>query len=174
MVTLRKGKKVISIPLGVKQELSKMVKPPMMVQSISFADEVEDDEEDSFLDANPTIVPVFEVDVERILEKYVACPDVHCAAVRSSIQETAMGKSDKPEESDKVEVTEKEDVPPKEAITREEFLYDKLMEKVSRVKEDDLQDLNLGTAENPKCVKVSVHLEVHLEDDFKQNLKVLL
>ena len=46
----------------------------------------------------------------------------------------------------------------------------KLMDKVSRAKEDDLQDLNLGTEEHPKIVKVSVNLE----EDFKQDLKALL
>ena len=63
-----------------------------------------------------------------------------------------------------------EDVAPKEAITRAEFLYDKLMEKVSRVKGDDLQDLNLGSDVSPKVVKVSVNLD----DGFKEDLKKLL
>ena len=44
------------------------------------------------------------------------------------------------------------------------------MEKVSRVKEDDLQELNLGSVENPKIIKISVNLD----DDFKESLKLLL
>ena len=44
------------------------------------------------------------------------------------------------------------------------------MDKGSRAKEDELQDLNLGTKEHPKMVKVSVNLEA----DFKQDLKALL
>lgn len=63
-----------------------------------------------------------------------------------------------------------ENVAPKEAITRAEFLYDKMMEKVSRVKEDDLQDLNLGSEDSPKVVKINVNLN----DGFKEDLKKLL
>ena len=40
---------------------------PMMAQTISLADEVEDDEEDLFLAANPIVIPVFEVDVPAIV-----------------------------------------------------------------------------------------------------------
>ena len=61
-------------------------------------------------------------------------------------------------------------VPPKEAVTRAELLYDKMIEKVSRVKEDDLQELNLGTETNQKVVKVSVNLD----EEFKASLKELL
>ncbi|MCO5587631.1 hypothetical protein L7F22_041580 [Adiantum nelumboides] len=64
----------------------------------------------------------------------------------------------------------KGDIASKEAIIRVEFLYDKLMKKVSRVKEDDLQDLNLGCKGSPKVVKNSVHLD----DAFKEGLKQLL
>ena len=170
VVTLKKGKKVVSTSMGVKQELSRAVKP-MMAQPISFADKVEDDEEDSFLDANPTVVPVFEVDVERILDRYVIGPEAYCAAVETEEEKVSTEKLEELEGSDKVDGDEdKVDVPPKEAITRAEFLYDKLMEKVSRVREDDLQDLNLGSVENPKVVKISVNLD----DEFKGSLKVLL
>lgn len=44
------------------------------------------------------------------------------------------------------------------------------MEKVSRVRDDELKDLNLGTIENPKVIKVSVNLD----EEFKEDLKVLL
>ena len=45
-----------------------------------------------------------------------------------------------------------------------------MMETISRVKEDDLKDLNLGTKDIPKMVRVSVHLD----DEFGQELKELL
>ena len=44
------------------------------------------------------------------------------------------------------------------------------MSKLSRVKEDDLQELNLGTEQEPKTVKISVHVE----GQFKQDLTNLL
>ncbi|MCO5600240.1 hypothetical protein L7F22_054350 [Adiantum nelumboides] len=83
MATLKKGKKVITIAMGEKQELSSAVKP-IIAQPISFAEEVGDEEEDRFLDANPTVVPVFEVNVEQILERYIVFPEAMGAATEDS------------------------------------------------------------------------------------------
>lgn len=44
------------------------------------------------------------------------------------------------------------------------------MFKIARVKEDDLQELNLGTLENPKIVKISVHVEGQFKIDLNQLL----
>ena len=40
---------------------------PLFAQTINLADAVEDDEEEDFLKANPTVVPVFEADVKAII-----------------------------------------------------------------------------------------------------------
>ena len=45
-----------------------------------------------------------------------------------------------------------------------------MMETVSRVKEDELEDLNLGSAKIPKMVRISAHLD----NDSRQELKKLL
>ncbi|MCO5596831.1 hypothetical protein L7F22_050901 [Adiantum nelumboides] len=42
---------------------------PLLAQSINLVAKVENDEEEAFLQANPTIVPIFEVDIEGILQK---------------------------------------------------------------------------------------------------------
>ena len=42
----------------------------MNAQAINLASEVTDDEEEDFLKANPTVVPVFEVDVIDIMDRY--------------------------------------------------------------------------------------------------------
>ena len=44
------------------------------------------------------------------------------------------------------------------------------MSKAARVKEDDLQDLNLGTEQEPQHVKISFHVE----GKFKEDLTKLL
>ena len=45
------------------------------------------------------------------------------------------------------------------------------MAKIVRVQEDDLQDLNLGFAEVPQMVKVSVHVKGQFKTDLSQLLQ---
>ena len=61
-------------------------------------------------------------------------------------------------------------MPPKEAIIWAKTLYDKMLDNISRVQEDDLQDLNIGTTEEPKMVKDNVNLD----KTFKMQLTDLL
>ena len=56
------------------------------------------------------------------------------------------------------------------AVNDAKKAYEEHMSRSSRVKEDDLENLNLGTADNPKNVRISVNLTT----DFRQNLKQLL
>lgn len=67
-----------------------------------------------------------------------------------------------------------ENIPPKESLIRVEVSYRKLMKKLSRVKEDGLQDLNLGSMENSKHVKVSVSLDGDFKGDLKKILQKLM
>lgn len=66
-VILKKGKKSIRFMMGSKKNLSLSDKP-MMSQSFNLAEEIADDEEECFLEANLTVIPIFEVDVERIFD----------------------------------------------------------------------------------------------------------
>lgn len=59
---------MITIPMLGRKHISGKERP-LFAQSINIVEEVEDDEEEAFLQANPTIVSVFEVDVEGILQK---------------------------------------------------------------------------------------------------------
>ena len=68
-VILKKVKKIVIIPMVSKETLPTSIKP-MMAQTINLEEDVEDDEEDLFLAANPTIIPVFEVDVLAIVNQY--------------------------------------------------------------------------------------------------------
>lgn len=142
-VILKKGKKTIRLPMGSKKELTKEHKP-MMAQTINLAEEIEDDEEDSYLQANPTVVPIFDVDVAGIFDKYgrmLDRKDVSCFKL-----EVIPG--DKGTEDDGREVEEDQDlshdeeksvkgkvdddlnVEPEEAILKAEHLYDKMVSQI--------------------------------------------
>ena len=67
-VVIKKGKHSIIVLMNGKKEMVVQEKP-LFAQTINLADAVEDDEEEDFLKANPTVVPVFEVDVKAIINK---------------------------------------------------------------------------------------------------------
>ena len=67
-MTLKKGSKTVKVNMTEKVVLAELIKP-MNVQAINLASEVTDDEEEDFLKANPTVVPVFEVDVIDIMDR---------------------------------------------------------------------------------------------------------
>ncbi|MCO5571971.1 hypothetical protein L7F22_025722 [Adiantum nelumboides] len=62
------GKKSVTISMQGRKQIPPKIKP-LCAQTINLADAVEDDEEEEFLRANPTIFSIFEVDVERIIQK---------------------------------------------------------------------------------------------------------
>ena len=72
------GKNQIQIKLGRQKVVLPMVskvklKPshrPLWAQTISLATEVEDLEEEEYLRSNPSVVPIFEVDVMSIVAEY--------------------------------------------------------------------------------------------------------
>ena len=45
------------------------------------------------------------------------------------------------------------------------------MAKTTRVQEDDLQDINMGSKEDPKMVKVSIHVEGHFKSELSELLQ---
>ena len=68
-IIIKKGSKTVKVIMSEKAVLAKEIKP-MYAQAINLASEVSDDEEEDFLKANPTVVPVFEVDVIDIMDRY--------------------------------------------------------------------------------------------------------
>ncbi|MCO5602281.1 hypothetical protein L7F22_056410 [Adiantum nelumboides] len=70
-VVLRQGKKKVRM----KMVASKVIPPncrPLHAETINMASELEEDEEEEFLRVNSSVIPIFEVDVQHIVEKYVA------------------------------------------------------------------------------------------------------
>ena len=128
--------------------------------------ELFDDEEDEFLKSNPFVISIFEVNVENILQQYVN-------KEKSDLIETDQKLDDQMQQ----EMIEREDSkhlePSKEvlkAVFEGEKAYEEHMAKSSQVKEDELEDLNLGTMESPKNVRISVNLTAA----FKSNLRDFL
>ena len=68
-VTFRKDRKEVVCSMKIADKVDKFVKP-LYAQSINVAADVTDAEEDLFFQSNPTIVPVFEVDIAAIMDRY--------------------------------------------------------------------------------------------------------
>ena len=66
MVLIRQGKKKVQLPM-IRKVTLKQESRPLWVQGIDLAAELEDDEEEEYLQVNPTIIPVFDIDVLAIL-----------------------------------------------------------------------------------------------------------
>ena len=67
IVTITKGKKTVKSPMLTAKVLKQDCKP-LCTQSINFAHEVEDDEEEAYLQANPSMTSILEVNVEAIVK----------------------------------------------------------------------------------------------------------
>ena len=64
-----------------------------------------------------------------------------------------------------------DDMAPEQAIAIAELKYENNMTKSARVLEDDLSEWNLGSEEDPKIVKVSVHVQGRFKEDLLNLLK---
>ena len=146
-MTLKKGSKTVKVSMTEKAVLAESIKP-MNAQAINLASEVTDDEEEDFLKANLTMVPVFEVDVIDIMDRYrflgtssSQCGQVDVGAPIEGINLKEISKEESV--SQILDVQSKEsDKDVNEAIRQAEALYEHTLGKSSRVKEDDLQDLD--------------------------------
>lgn len=87
IVTITKGKKTIKSPM-MSGKVLKQVYKPLCTQTINFSHEVEDDEEEAYLQANHSIVPILEVvDVVAILEQYQGSPSLLYIGVENSVKD---------------------------------------------------------------------------------------
>ena len=65
-ILIRQGKVKIRIPM-LKEIQMQPSQRPLWAQTINLAAKIEDLEEEEFLEANPSIVPVFEINVMAVL-----------------------------------------------------------------------------------------------------------
>ncbi|KAH7288873.1 hypothetical protein KP509_31G047800 [Ceratopteris richardii] len=128
VVMITKGKRNVTIPMHARCNIS-LKEKPLVAQTISLAEEVEDDEEEKFLKANPIVVPVFEVDVESILQHERIFEE------QAEIHNKERGVQEKRDAKDRVEK-----------------IYEKRYTMSNMVKEEDLKELNLGREAGPKMM----------------------
>lgn len=103
---------------------------------------VEQDEEDESLDANPTLESLFEVEVEKIKEKYL------------------QGSAPVPPLEDD-----------EDSLMYEEEYVLRQSKQPRRVPEDDVVEVNMGTKEEPQTVKISKLLEGKFREELISLLK---
>ena len=68
-ITIRKGKKKVKVNMIPSVKLPKHARA-LYAQGINMVEEIEDDEEDAFMQVNESVIPVFEIDVARIVDEY--------------------------------------------------------------------------------------------------------
>lgn len=164
-IKIRHGKKKVTLTMRSKVKL-KSSERPLWAQTISLATEVEDLEEEEYLKLNPTVVPVFDVDILAIAAEYAR-------------QQTDPNQSEKVLTKEELIQLEKEqqnrnlgnqEITVEEAITAAEVRYEQQKVKSVRSAEEELEDLNVGTAEHPKMVRIGKNIE----SEFKEALKKLV
>ena len=109
------------------------------------------------------MVPVFDIDVVRIVEQYRA--DTKTAS--DSAKEIQSKSEVIGDLSDLQDMEVSEDAWDYEELKKQHLLqiiqaernYEEQVSRTSRVQEDELQDLNLGSDEDSQVVKISVKVE---------------
>ena len=69
-IVIRKGKKKVKLQMTSKKIFPNEFRP-MLVETINMVPELLEDEEEEFLNRNPSVIPVFEVDVDGTLQQYM-------------------------------------------------------------------------------------------------------
>ena len=117
--------------------------------------------------ANPTVVPIFEVDVEAIINKEEDLASFDLVPRQEVQGAKVIQLLDHQVESSVRERIEQEE---REAMLMAEDIYDKKFGNSTRVKEDDVKEINLGIEANPQLVRISTQVK----GQFLQDLVKLL
>ena len=126
-ITFRRGKTKVRVPTQPRAGPSKEV-TPLYAESVNMLEGLADEEVDRYLEENPKIVPLFEVDVADAVSPYIVHPD------------------DASEEPDQDAIRDLRQA--QEALERE-------MAVSQRVKASQLEEVNLGTDEETRPVHVA-------------------
>lgn len=130
-------------------EVSVLEARPVCVEGLNQLLGVDDDDEEEILQANPTLVPLFEVQEEKIKDKYV----------HSQTQGLMI-----PEDEGEVEL-------PAEAQARWEEFQLRESKQPQRVPEDAIVDINIKTTKEPRFVKISKTLDEQTTSQITDLLK---
>ena len=106
---------------------------PLYAEEIHMLEGLEDEELERYLDKNPRIVPLFEIDVDETAESYA-----------SPIKIT--GHGDEPSEDAIAE------------LRRAQEAFEHEMEMSRRVAATELEEINMGTTEDPRNISIASNL----------------
>ena len=127
IITFRRGKAKVRVPTqphsGTGKELT-----PLYAECVNMLEGLADEEVDQYLQENPKIVPLFEIDVAEAVSPYILQPE------------------ENDEEPDKEVIRELRQA--QEALERE-------MVVSQRVKASQLEEVNLGTTEDARPVHIA-------------------
>ena len=127
MITFRRGKAKVRVPTQPRKGTGKDL-TPLYAECVNMLEGLADEEEDQYLLENPKIVPLFEIDVAEAVSPYLLQPDgTEAGPDREAIRELRQAQ---------------------EALERE-------MAVSQRVKVSQLEEVNLGTAEEAKPVHIT-------------------
>ena len=127
IITFRRGKAKVRVPTQPHSSTGKEL-TPLYAECVNMLEGLADEEVDQYLQENPKIVPLFEIDVAEAVSPYILQPE------------------ENDEEPDKEVIRELRQA--QEALERE-------MVVSQRVKASQLEEVNLGTTEDARPVHIA-------------------
>ena len=127
IITFRRGKAKVRVPTQPHSSTGKEL-TPLYAECVNMLEGLADEEVDQYLQENPKIVPLFEIDVAEAVSPYILQPE------------------ENDEEPDKEVIRELRQA--QEALERE-------MAVSQRVKASQLEEVNLGTTEDARPVHIA-------------------
>ena len=127
IITFRRGKAKVRVPTQPHSSTGKEL-TPLYAEGINMLEGLADEEVDQYLQENPKIVPLFEIDVAEAVSPYILQPE------------------ENDEEPDKEVILELRLA--QEALERE-------MAVSQRIKASQLEEVNLGTTEDARPVHIA-------------------
>ena len=159
-ISLKKGKKKVYIEFGQNKTTRIAHFTPLHAETYNMAEGLEDDEEEYLLQQNPNLVPLFLVHLDKVLQKQKMDPG----------NKKGKRKQAKPEDLElRARECGQEDFENLQAWIKTQ--KDKEQEEVTRVKQDQLEEIDLGEEGEGKRVRVSAELEKQFKEQLVQLLK---
>ena len=158
-ITIRKGKKKIRISVKPTNRV-RQTDRLLYAEGLNLLEGIEEDEEERILRENPDLVSLFEVDIDSILSRYAPA----AMTIQPIKEEAQIEQSDEQDSGDQTLQELQRWIESGEAKHI-------LSERSIRVKEDDLIDMNVGTTDDPKILKVSTKLKGQIKEELHCLLK---
>ena len=127
IITFRRGKAKVRVPTQPRSSTGKEL-TPLYAECVNMLEGLADEEVDQYLQENPKIVPLFEIDVAEAVAPYIMQPE------------------DADEEPDKEAIRE---------LRQAQEALEKELAVSQRVKASQLEEVNLGTAEDARPVHIA-------------------